>query len=340
MNIKIGTTIKNLRQEKKVTQGVLASAIGVTTQAISRWESENGNPDIELLPAIADFFAVSIDELLNHRQSEREEELARIYAEVARLDEVGTVEERIRFARESLIRFPGDDKIKEKLAVCLYFLWSENHEEEAARSEAEALLQSVIENCTDLDLKYDAVFTLITIYKESGDPAKASQTAEMLMPMKYCRESVLADGIGDSKTEWYIQDAIDKYADNLGISLRNLALHEDLPNDPSTWDKKIEILKKSNEIYRLIYGDSPMYYHIRLSQNDWLISTYLIAQGKRGEALDALELMCEHTLAYDRSCTEDHGKSFSSILTDKLIYAEPGREPHELTVHNQCFYIP
>ena len=59
MNIKIGAIIKKLRQENNVTQDTLATAIGVTPQAISRWEAEGGYPDIELLPALADFFSKS-----------------------------------------------------------------------------------------------------------------------------------------------------------------------------------------------------------------------------------------------------------------------------------------
>lgn len=42
MNVKIGAIIKKLRKENNVTQDALASAVGVTPQAISRWESENG----------------------------------------------------------------------------------------------------------------------------------------------------------------------------------------------------------------------------------------------------------------------------------------------------------
>ncbi|MBO7403676.1 MAG: helix-turn-helix transcriptional regulator [Clostridia bacterium] len=318
MTVKIGTKIKTLRREQKVTQDALAAAIGVTPQAISRWEGENGYPDIELLPAIADFFSVSIDELIGYRKSEREEELARIHRELDRLSEVGTVDERIRFARESLIRFPGDEEIKSHLATCLYFLWSENHDE-AARNEAEVLLRTLMENSQDPDIRYDAVFTLIAIYKECGNPEKALETAERLAPMKYRRESAMAQGIGDGKTECYIQDEIDKLTDALGLAMQTLALSEDLPNDPSTWDKKIEMLKTSNELYRMIYGDNLMFHHSRLSFNWWLLSTYLIAQGKTEETLDALDEMCAHTLAYDRSYEEDHGKHFTSVFTDKLI---------------------
>ena len=338
MTVKIGTVIKSLRREQRVTQDELATALGVTPQAISRWESENGYPDIELLPLIASYFSVSIDELLGYRKSEREEELVKIHGEINRLKEVGTIEERIRFARESLIRFPGDDTIKEELAISLYFLWSENHKE-AAPTEAEALFKSVMENSTDPDLRYDAVFTLIAIYKKTGNPEKAIQTAEMLTPMKYSKEFALASGVGDGKTEWHIQNTIGKLADHLGLSIRDLVLNEDLPNDESTWDKKIEMLKTSNEIYRLVYGENLMYYHVRLSRNFYLISTYLLAQGKEDEAIDALEKMCGHGLAYDLSHEQDHGKNYTSILTDNLVYPAPGGDSYELTEHNESYYV-
>ena len=340
MNIKIGTIIKTLRREQKVTQEDLAAAISVTPQAISRWESENGYPDIELLPAIADFFAVSIDELVGYRKSEREEELEKIKAELERLSEVGTIEERINYARKALIKFPGDDVIKGWLAVDLYFYYLYiDQNDKAAISEAEALCKSVIENCTDPKIKYDVMSTLVSIYSITGNQEKALQTTELFMPMKYCRESVLSCGIGDGNTELYIQDEIDKYADGLGSSIVNLAFNDDLPNDESTWDKKIEMLKTSNKIYMLIYGDNLMFYHIRLSVNYYLLSTYLLAQGKEDEALDALEKMYEHALAYDRSYEEDHGKNYTSIFTDKLVYPEPGGDFHELTEHNQCYYM-
>lgn len=58
----IGKNIATMRKEKGVKQEELANAVGVTPQAVSKWEN-GGVPDIELLPAIADFFGVSIDRL-------------------------------------------------------------------------------------------------------------------------------------------------------------------------------------------------------------------------------------------------------------------------------------
>ena len=338
MNIKIGAIIKKLRAENNITQDTLATAIGVTPQAISRWESEGGYPDIELLPALADFFSVSTDELLGYKLSEREEELANIKKELRRLAEVGTHQEKLSFARDAFVKFPNDYKIKVYLAACLSDEWNNTHEKSLIH-ESETLCLSVIDDCHDEDIRYDAIFTLSSIYNELGEIKKARSTLELLSPMKYCRETALACGIGDGNTEFYIQDEIDKFADGLGLSIHNLVLHEDLPNDPSVWDKKIEMLTISNRLYKMIYGDNLMFYHVRLSQNYWLISTYQISQGKKDETLASLEKMCYHAIEYDKAYINDHGKFYTSIFTDKLIYPEPNKDFHELTEHTNCYHM-
>ena len=58
----VGAMIAKLRKEKGATQEELASKVGVSSQAVSKWEN-GGMPDAELLPKIAVFFEVSIDAL-------------------------------------------------------------------------------------------------------------------------------------------------------------------------------------------------------------------------------------------------------------------------------------
>lgn len=338
MNIKIGAIIKKLRAENNVTQDTLATAIGVTPQAISRWESEGGYPDIELLPALADFFSVSTDELLGYKLSEREEELANIKKELRRLAEVGTHQEKLSFARDAFVKFPNDSKIKVYLAACLLDEWS-NTRGKSLIQESETLCLSVIDDCRDEDVRYEAIFTLSSIYNELGEIKKARSALELLSPMKYCRETALACGIGDGNTEFYIQDEIDKFADGLGLSIHHLALHEDLPDDPSTWDKKIKMLTVSNQLYEMIYGDNLMFYHVRLSRNYWLISVYKLAQDKTDEAIEILKKMCYHAIEYDKAYINDHGKYFTSIFADKLIYPEASKDFHECTERTECYHI-
>ncbi len=63
MNISIGANIKAARKKIGITQEELASQLGVTAQAVSRWESENGMPDISMVVPLARTLSVSTDTL-------------------------------------------------------------------------------------------------------------------------------------------------------------------------------------------------------------------------------------------------------------------------------------
>ena len=60
-----GNTIKQLREARKMTQGALAEKIGVSSKAISKWETAKGLPDISLLQPLAQALGISVIELMN-----------------------------------------------------------------------------------------------------------------------------------------------------------------------------------------------------------------------------------------------------------------------------------
>ena len=70
MELKIGTVIKKLRTERGVTQEELANKIGVSFQAVSKWETNATTPDIAILPRLALYFGVSIDALFSMNQDD------------------------------------------------------------------------------------------------------------------------------------------------------------------------------------------------------------------------------------------------------------------------------
>ena len=61
--MKIGEVIRKKRAEKGITQEILAEYTGVSVQAVSKWETGLAMPDIALLPIIAEYFNISMDEL-------------------------------------------------------------------------------------------------------------------------------------------------------------------------------------------------------------------------------------------------------------------------------------
>ena len=60
-----GATIKSLRENKGLTQSQLAEMVGVSSKAISKWETAKGLPDITLIEPIAEALGVSVLELIS-----------------------------------------------------------------------------------------------------------------------------------------------------------------------------------------------------------------------------------------------------------------------------------
>ena len=68
MNTTIGKRIAALRHEKELKQDELAEKLGVSAQAVSKWENDQTCPDISLLPSLAKILGVTVDELLSGKQ--------------------------------------------------------------------------------------------------------------------------------------------------------------------------------------------------------------------------------------------------------------------------------
>ena len=79
---KIGSFLRELRKEQRITQEDLAEKLNVSSRTISRWDTGSNMPDISLLIEIADFFDVSIPEIINgERKSEKMDEEVKEVAE-------------------------------------------------------------------------------------------------------------------------------------------------------------------------------------------------------------------------------------------------------------------
>lgn len=81
--LKISEHILELRHKKGITQEELAAFLGVTKASVSKWETKQSYPDILLLPQIAAFFDISIDELMGYEPQLSPEQIKKCYVDLA-----------------------------------------------------------------------------------------------------------------------------------------------------------------------------------------------------------------------------------------------------------------
>lgn len=82
-NINIGYSIVQLRKKYHVSQEELASFLGLSKAAISKWETGKSYPDITLLPKISSFFNITIDQLLDYQPQLNKAEIKDIYEQLS-----------------------------------------------------------------------------------------------------------------------------------------------------------------------------------------------------------------------------------------------------------------
>lgn len=183
MDIKMGAKIRALRKQRGISQEVLAQALGVSFQAVSKWETATTLPDVALIPAIASFFGVSTDELFDMNRLEQEARVAEICRAAAqyRWDDPARSEAMLR---DALKLYPGNDVILNNL---LYTLQGPERREEVA-----TLCRSILEITRDDEVKYDVLRILARTYRELGQQELVMPTLQQIPELYFARLELVA----------------------------------------------------------------------------------------------------------------------------------------------------
>lgn len=196
MQLNIGAKIRELRKRDGRTQDALAEALGVTAQAVSRWESGGSYPDMEMIPAIANYFHISIDELFGYHD-EREEKIKTILENATKiLTKQGftmykgslteDVEECVNMLRAASEEFPNEPKILLKLAQALQ-MWGWNKYGAKGRTSDSS---GIIEDDIDYNSKNIYWQEAIRVYEKllkSNPSSKDREAAIRQITPLYCR---------------------------------------------------------------------------------------------------------------------------------------------------------
>jgi len=188
MQLNIGENIKHLRKSRDITQEEMAARLGVSFQAVSKWERGDTYPDITMLPALANFFGVSTDELIGMDDIKKREEEYNIGKIVNDFQRSGKFEEAVQFLRERLEVYPGNKRLLSDLAITMVMA---NYD----ASQAQPIYHEAIKNYENyLDIGRNEKFysyvraTLCFMYYNVGEYEKTDKMMKTLPHIWESRE--------------------------------------------------------------------------------------------------------------------------------------------------------
>lgn len=180
MNIEIGNRIKELRKAKGMTQEQLAEALGISFQAVSKWENNIAMPDITLVPVIARVFGVTTDDLFAHNLKEMQEEVKQISYDsyLHREDDPQKARE---ILENGLLKYPENDILLNNL---LYVIVDPD--------ESIKIATKLIDKTTESEIKYDALRFLAYAYNKKSDSKAALSALEQIPELYFTKLSEIA----------------------------------------------------------------------------------------------------------------------------------------------------
>ena len=341
MQLDLGNKIRQLRHRDGRTQEALAEAIGVTSQAVSRWEANGGYPDMEMIPSIANYFGVSIDELFGYN-NERSKKIDELAAQIDNMNfqnngEDVNIDECITLARNALIEFPGNEKIMLCLASVLYnagyvrygeyhlsddegydVLDVEKHRTYSEWKEAISLYEKLLKTMENGEPRHRVIRELTQLYLNTGEYTRALEIIETAPNIYGSREILRAKAVdGKKRAEAYgaallkiVRACSELMVSSVIANEKNISVAE-----------KVQSLRGAIEIFDMICTDGNYgLHHSYIARVYTLLSLYLWLDGKKDEAFMALDSALLHFNLYDESYAKDKGSYTAPLI--KLVKHE------------------
>lgn len=183
MNITIGNKIKKLRKAKGITQETLAKNIGISFQAVSKWENNIAFPDIMLIPILANYFGVSIDELFDYNLKEIKTKITAICDKAYQYRQSDPQKAKA-ILEDGLKNYPNNDILLNNL---LYVL---NYSEDPDTTIH--IASKLIEETDDAEVKYDALRFLAYAFEAKGEYQNAKHAIEQIPEIYFSKLSEAA----------------------------------------------------------------------------------------------------------------------------------------------------
>jgi Predicted transcriptional regulators len=317
MNIYLADNIKKLRRAKNLTQETLADFIGISFQAVSKWECGDAYPDITLLPVIANYFEVTIDELLGNDKAKSEEKIQSYLDEYMqlwmRLDDE-SIAKKHALIKQAYREYPYDWRIIDKF--CDSFVYGHLGDEanfEKNKTLVRKLCAIIFDDCTDDIIRRNAVTYMIRLSDGAEEEEWLKKVTDRLSRGDEREWNHLSKGRKEEAFAVYQQNLMDHFQRDL---MWRFDCYCQNYGDIVTAADKIAVLKISESLIDALYaGEESMLGSKALIYSD--IARVYFAGGDNENGYAYLEKIAE-AKEKQLSSTKPDGAPYNSPLFNRL----------------------
>lgn len=227
MNLLIGENIRRLRRQRDLTQEEVAVHLGISPQSISKWERADGYPDITMLPSLANYFSISIDELIGMdkmAKTQKYDEIIDLWKENNRK---GRHRDNVSLMRKSLKLFPNNSLLLVQLSTSLEKLDGTEEEKKRNLQESIAVQEQILHYSEDSEIRGATLYNICFAYWKNGEEEKALEQAGKLPNLYKARENALIYFLQGEKKREVAKTALVPLAMSLAAHLSVLAQEEE-----------------------------------------------------------------------------------------------------------------
>ena len=322
--------LKKLRTDSQISQETLAKALGVSYQAVSKWEGAQNYPDVALLPAIADFFGVSVDYLLGVEPKRKQGQIEEILETVKTNLRTGDLEKSAALLRAGLKNYPNNPSLLSELCHVNFSLYCAGGDG-ALLDETVEKAQWILQECRDDDIRFHTLELLAYSYNLLGKQDMALAVAER-MPVGW-RDIVLSNIVlpmdaRAKQKQRCIFHAFEQMITNVfWLGNRCVGRRE--------YEKALEIFKRAKNLIGQVGAEN--FFLLRYAQALEGISAAYAGLGRAKQALSYIEKTRTAHRKYLRFLTRAD-TAFASPLLDAMDFAEISIEKNAAKTDYEIWY--